>query len=137
MPPAFRVCALWILGLVAAGGCSGALSTADPGVPPPHGGTLVYFPDGTGVVEVVKKEGSDPISAEVSFYFFKDAWTPYKPAPASGVLVMDDSQKLSLQADGEALVTPTGPAFFRDRDVDGVLRIELGGETKQIPLGVR
>jgi hypothetical protein len=98
---------------------------------------LVSFPDGTGLVEIVRKSGPEPINSEVSFYFFTDAWTPYEPAPTAGVLVMGDGRKVSLHGDGEALVTPPGPVLFADGEVDGVLRVELDGETMQIPLGVR
>ena len=135
MSAGLRVCGLSILGLVV--GCGGALSTTDPGPPPPHGGTLVFFPDGTGLVEIVKKNGADSLASEISFYFFKDAWTSYEPAPGTGVLVMEDGREVSLVADGDALVTPSGPALFEDREVDGVLRVEFGAETKQIPLGIR
>lgn len=137
MSTALRACGCCVLALLVGGGCSDAPSTANPGEPPPHGGRLVFFRDGTGLIEVVKKEGTDPMTAEVSFYFFKEAYTPYEPTPESGVLVIDGTRKVSLQADGDALVTPTGPVLFADQDVDGVLSVELDGETRQIPLGLR
>jgi hypothetical protein len=118
-------------------GCGGRVSTANPGPPPPHGGRLILLPDGTGLIEVVKKKGTAPMTGEVSFYFFKDAYTPYEPAPESGILVIDDQRKVPLQADGDALVTSTGPVLFGDDDVDGVLSVELDGEPRQIPLGIR
>jgi hypothetical protein len=138
MSPGLRVLSFCsLLGLLFSGGCSSKISTADPGPPPPHGGTIVFFPDRSGVVEVVKKDGKEPMISEVSFYFFADAWTPYEPAPESGVLVLSDERTISLKADGDALVTPPGPPLFADGDVDGVLRVTIDGETRQIPLGVR
>src|SRR6516162_7529208 len=111
MSAGLRLCTLCFLGLVV--GCGRGISTADPGPEPPHGGTLVVLPDGSGVVEVVKKKGDSPITSEVAFYFFKDAsYTPFDPAPESGVLVIDAKWKVSLEADGDALITPTGPVLF-------------------------
>ena len=139
MSSAFRFCGFCLLGLmviVGCGGCGG-ISTADPGPPPPHGGTLVVLPDGTCLIEVVKKKGNEPITAEVTFYFYKDAYTPYDPAPTSGILILDDQRQVSLQIDGDALVTPSGPALFGDEEVNGVLSVEFDGEARQIPLRVR
>jgi hypothetical protein len=119
-------------------GCGGGVSTANPGPTPPHGGRLVRLPDGAGLIEVVKKKGTAPLTGEVSFYIYKDAYTPCDSAPETGLLVIDDQRKVSLQADGDALVTPTGPLLFGDEEeVDGVLCIELDGEARQIRLGIR
>ncbi len=137
MSPGLRICIVWIMAAVAGFGCSRAPSTDNPGEPPPHGGRLVFFADGTAFIEVVKKEGTAPITAEVSFYFFKDAYTPYEPAPKSGVLIIDGNREVPLDTDGDALATPTGPVLFADQDVDGVLSVELDGETRQFPLGMR
>ena len=137
MSPRLRICAFWFLGLMVCCGCGRKISTADPGEPPPHGGKLIFFPDGTALIEVVKKEGPPPITAEVSFYFFKDGYVPYEPAPQAGVLIISEKLKVPLQAQGEALVTPSGSALFEGNDVDGVLSVELDGETRQIPLGLR
>ena len=132
-----RVCALCLVGLVVGCGGSGSLSTANSGPLPPHEGTLVQFPDGRGLVEVVKKSGKAPITAEVSFYFYQNAYKPFENGPEAGFLVIDQKRRVSLQADGDALVTPTGPVLFANKDVDGVLSIELDGEPIQIPLGLR
>jgi hypothetical protein len=121
-----------------AGGCSKALSTDDPGDPPPHDGALIFLPGEGGIVEIVKKTGSEPMTAELYFYFYKDRnFNPFEPAPKTGVLVLADEQKIQLKADDDALVTPAGPALFADRPVDGVLSVELDGEKVNIPLGVR
>jgi hypothetical protein len=138
MPPRLGLGHIWFLGLVVACGCSRSQLTADPGEPPPHGGKLIFIPDGTALIEVVKKQGAAPITAEVSFYFYKEGgYEPYEPAPQSGVLVIDEKHKVPLQTDGNALVTPTGPVLFEGNDVDGVLSVELNGELRQIPLGLR
>ncbi len=137
MSIALRLCSLCTVVLVVACGCSRRVSTVDPGDPPPHGGTLLVLPDRSGMVEIVKKTGTAPIAAEVAFYFFSEGYAPCDPAPQSGYLLMDDQRKVQLVADGDALVTPTGPLLFEDRDVDGVLCVELDGETRHIPLGVR
>jgi len=137
MSPGLRVSRFWFMALVVGCGCNRSLSTADPGDPPPHGGRIVRFADGSGFIEVVKKEGPAPITAEVSFYFFKNAYTPYEPEPGSGVLMIDEKRRVPLRAEGDALVTPTGPVLFADQEVDGVLSIELGGKSRQVPLGMR
>jgi hypothetical protein len=98
---------------------------------------VIFFPDGSGCVEVVKKEGTYPISAELSFYFFTEGYVPYEPVPTSGLLVINKEQRIFLQAEGDALVTPTGPVLFGDQEIDGVLSVELDGEARQIPLGIR
>jgi hypothetical protein len=104
---------------------------------------IVTFPDGNGLLEVVKKEGasrSDSMTSEVSFYFFKSAFRPYSPAPTAGTLEVGQNKKLvkvALKAEGDALVTPPGPALFRGGDVDGSLTVELDGKPTTIPLGVR
>ena len=128
---------LCLLALIAVGGCSNAPSTADPGEPPPHDGALIFLPDDGGIVEIVKKTGSDPITAELSFYFYRDKrFTPFDPAPETGVLVIND-EKIKLSAHDDALVTPAGPALFAGKDLDGMISVELDGENVNIPLGVR
>jgi hypothetical protein len=122
-------------------GCGGgAPDTSNPGEPPPHGGTLIKLPGGTGLVEVVKKATSPSeksVTAEVSFYFFKSAYTPYSPSPSSGTLTPANGKKVELKLEGEALVTPPGPPLFKQGDPDGTLTVELDGSSKTIPLGVR
>ena len=120
-------------------GCGGGLSsTSDAG--PPHGGTLVLLPGGTGAVEIVKKAGdatSKEVSGEVAFYFLQPGNAPMSPAPASGKLTVG-KKAVTLKADGDSLVTPTGPRLLpTGPGLDGVLTVELGGKTLSIPLGVR
>ncbi len=134
-----RVAGLLCLGISL--GCgTGPPSTSDPGEPPPHGGVSIKLPGGTGLVEVVKKDSSassQSISSEVSFYFFKDAYTPYSPTPSAGTLTLASGKKVALRPEGDALVTPPGPALFKKGDVDGTLIVQLDGVNKTIPLGVR
>jgi hypothetical protein len=122
-------------------GCGGGPpSTSDPGKPPPHGGTLVNLPGGAGMVEVVHKGGSasaKSVTGEVSFYFFKDAYTPFSPSPSAGTLALANAKKVELKSEGETLVTPPGPPLFKTGAVDGTLTVQLDGTTKTIPLGVR
>lgn len=132
-----RVFGLCFLGMFVGCGGSSALSTANSGKLAPHGGTLFPLPDGQGRVEIVKKEGTAPITAEVSIYFYKQDSTPFNPAPTTGTLVLDDKRKVTLQADGDAMVTPAGPVLFGDRDVEGRLLIELEGRLVRIPIGMR
>lgn len=125
--------------LAALAGCGGAPSTSNPGLSPPHGGNLIQLPDGKGFVEVVSKPGAagkGPLTSEASFYFLKDSGTPFAPAPASGTLTVN-KKTVTLKSEGEALVTPTGPALFPKGDVDGVLTVELDGRAQSIPLGLR
>jgi hypothetical protein len=131
--------AVSVLCLGCALGCGGAPSTLNPGPPPPHGGAVVNLPGGAGLVEIVKKatSGSEKtVTSEVSFYFFKDAYTPFSPAPSSGTLTLANAKKVELTPEGEALVTPPGRPLFKG-DVDGTLTVQLDGSTKTIPLGVR
>ena len=79
--------------------------------------------------------GKVPLSGEVSFYFLKDMTTPFSPAPTSGTLAVG-KKKLTLKAEGEALVTPEGPPLFAKGDPDGTLSVELDGKTVNVPLGV-
>jgi hypothetical protein len=132
-----RVWSFLPLAVVLCGGCGRTASTDDPGPAPPHGGRLVFFPDGSGLVEVVKKEGAEPTTAEVSFYFYRDGFNPFDPAPESGTLVIDEKENVPLESDGEGLRTPAGPILFGNREVDGVLKVELDGEAITIPLGIR
>jgi hypothetical protein len=100
---------------------------------------LLALPGGKGQVEVVRKEGasgSAPVTAEVSFYFFKDAGTPYTPAPSAGTLTVG-KKTVALKPEGDALVTPIAPPLFPKGQLDGDLTIELDGKPTTIPLGVR
>src|SRR5262249_49631194 len=128
---------LWGI-LIGCGG--GAPSTSNPGPPPPHGGNLIALPGEKGYVEIVKKpagSGKAPLTAEVSFYFLKsDGTTPVSPAPAAGKLQVGNKD-VALQAEGDALVTPSGPPLFAKGDVDGLLSVELDGKAMKIPLGIR
>jgi hypothetical protein len=122
-------------------GCGeGALSTSNPGTPPPHGGELLALSDGRGFVEVVKKEaspGAGATTSELAFYFYKTPYTPFSPAPSSASLMLD-RKKVDLVPQGDALVTPPGPLLFaKGRDVEGVLSVDLAGNAVKIPLGVR
>jgi hypothetical protein len=120
-------------------GCGGGVpSTPNSGPPPPHGGNLVALPGGKGYVEVVKKDasGKAAVTAELSFYFMKDASTPISPAPSSGTLTVGD-KKFQLKAEGDGLVTPTGPPIFPKGGVDGTLSALVDGKTLNVPLGVR
>jgi hypothetical protein len=118
-------------------GCGDGVSTANPGEQPPHGGTLILLSDGSGMVEVVKKTGTSPMTAEVSFYFYSDAYSPYDPSPQKGVLQVSKQRSVTLIPQEDALVTPEGAVMFANRDVDGILTVELDGISRQIPLGMR
>jgi hypothetical protein len=128
-----------LLGILIGGG-GGAPSTSNPGPPPPHGGNLIALPGEQGYVEIVKKpagSGKAPLAAEVSFYFLKsDGTTPALPGPAAGKLHVGHKE-VALQAEGDALVTPSGPPLFAKGDVDGLLSVELDGKAMKIPLGIR
>jgi hypothetical protein len=140
MPRIMRLTGLFLLGLVT--GCGGGPpSTSDPGTPPPHQGNLVRILGGKGLVEIVQKKAvsaTEPMTGEVSFYFLKDdGQTPIAPAPAAGTLEVGQ-KKVALKPQGDALVTPSGPPLFAKTDgVDGVLKVELDGQSLAIPLGVR
>ena len=125
----FGLCFLGLVGLVA--GCGPTNSNK----PPPNGGEVIAVPGRKGFVEVVKKKGPSPITAEVSFYFYKDAFTPYDFPPESGVLLLEGNRKVALEVDGDALVTPTGPTLFEGRDVEGIVSVELNGDDVKIQLG--
>ena len=135
-----RVGCLVLIGISA--GCgNGAPSTANPGPAPPHQGNLTRMPGGRGYVEVVQKKAASAaqtMTGEVSFYFLKeDGKTPVSPSPAAGSLEVG-KKKVALKAEGDALVTPSGPPLFpRSGGVDGVLSVELDGKPVNIPLGVR
>lgn len=120
-------------------GCGNqSLSTADPGVEPPHEGTLFPLPAGKGFIEIVKKNGTSPISSEVSFYLYRDgSYTPYDSMPDSAVLLLDSNHSVKLKLVEDALVTPEGPVLFAKRDVEGLLRFELEGDSIQVVLGGR
>ena len=96
-------------------GCDSSHSlTANPGPPPPHGGKIMPLKGDQGFVEIVQKRASRPkdiMEEELAFYFYKDAYTPISPTPASGTLVVG-RKKITLKPSGEALVTPTGPGFW-------------------------
>ena len=138
MSTRFRVC--FFLSLVLILGCESENPTSNPGTPPPHGGNLVNLAGGKGFVEIVHKPTTDKkanVSEEVSFYFLKTMETPYSPAPTSGTFDVKKKKKVTLLAQGGALVTPPGPALCPGREVDGELTVELNGESIRIPLGVR
>jgi hypothetical protein len=132
-----RASSILFLGILI--GCGGgAPDTSNPGEAPPHGGVVMNLPGGSGLIEIVKKDvppSQANVTAEVAFYFFKKAYTPFSPNPSSGTLTVGD-KKVDLKADGEALVTPPGPPLFKG-GVDGTLTVELEGTSKSIPLGVR
>ncbi len=115
-------------------GCSSKIDLSNPGTPPPHGGTFLPIPNGTGYVEVVKGKPGGP---EVAFYFFKDAKTPFSPGPTFGTLSVSDKFKVTLKAEGDGLVTPSAPPVFKDGEPKGNLFVELEGKKVLIPLGVR
>lgn len=120
-------------------GCGQGSLTSDPGTPPPHGGRLVRLPGNQGFLEIVKTGGAPGKSnkvEKVEFYLLKDMATPFSPAPSSATLTVG-KKKTDLRVDGDALVTPGGPAVFGKGDVDGVLSVEVDGKAMNIPLGVR
>lgn len=125
--------------IVHAFGCgSQSISTKNPGQEPPHEGMLIPMPAGKGFVEVVKKTGTAPISAELTFYLYRDGnYTPFDSAPESPVLVLDSKNSVKLKVVDDALVTPEGPVLFGKRDVEGLLRFELEGDSIQVVLGGR
>ncbi len=134
--PVFWCFGVVILGIAIGCGSDGRIGNAGP--PPPHGGSLLPILKGKSFVEIVKKDGKSPMSSEVAFYFYKNAaYAPYTPEPDSGTLTVGKNKKITLKADGGGLVTPEGPVLFANRDVEGVLMVELGGEDAKIELGVR
>lgn len=126
-------------------GCGGGLRELDPGDPAPHGGEMILMRDDRGVIEVVKKNVTEqPVTAELSFYFYKDPkenggkpYGPWDSVPESGVLLIGKNQKIDLVVSDDALVTPTGPALFAKKEIGGELSIKIDGETMLIPLEVR
>ncbi len=136
---AFRSIVIFALisGFVA--GCgSGGVSTKNAGIEPPHDGLLVPLPDGKSWVEIVKKEGSAPITSEVAFYFYRNGnYDPFENPPESGVLEIDSKRKVNLQLEEDALVTPSGAVLFANRPVEGALLVELEGREMKIMLGLR
>ena len=60
-------------------------------------------------------------------------------AQFNGVIYDDSAVRIAAITDGEgdALVTPPGPALFKTGDVDGTLIVQLDGVNKSISLGVR
>lgn len=136
MGPVTKLCFPSLLCLML--GCgSESLSTADSGTPPPHEGELVPIVNSKGLIEVVKKTGKAPIESEVSFYFYQDQkYTPFDALPEKGTFEFNN-RKVELTANDDALVTPKGPVLFANRDVEGVLTVELDGEAKRIPIGLR
>ncbi len=132
---------LLLLGLgLGISGCGGGPTTLPETTPPPHQGNVFSIPNHTEKVEVVQKPAASknaPMTGEVSFYFLnKDGKTTIAP-PTSGTLELG-KKKVELRTEGEALVTPSGPALFAGTGgVDGVLKVELDGKPATIPLGVR
>lgn len=120
-------------------GCTKDNSTAVK-PPPPHGGSLIAIPDNNGFVEIVKKPiaGKETsVSGEMKFYFFKDEFTPFTPAPTTATLTCGKNKTVTLKPDGDALVTPDGPPLFDGGEPDGTLSVQLGGKNLSVPLGVR
>lgn len=116
-------------------GCGGGKPSMDyAGEPPPHGGSLTAMPGELGYVEVVKGKAGAP---EYSFYFLKDTKTPYSPAPTSALLEVNAKKRVELKAEGDHLVTPTGPVLFPDGDVSGTMTVTLDGKEVRIPFGLR
>jgi hypothetical protein len=114
----------WVLFLGLTAGCGGGMpDLSNSGEPPPHGGTLKSLPGGTELVEIVKKDtpaSQKSVTSEVSFYFFKNAYTPLSRNPSSGMLTLVNKKKVELKAEG-----------------DGTLTVQLDGKTRTIPLGDR
>jgi hypothetical protein len=134
--PRFRVASFAIL--LACCACN--RSSNDPGPPPPHGGSIINLPNGAGIVEVVTKpapKGTASVTSELALYFYKDAFTPYSPAPNTGTLTLGPAKKVTLNADGGGLVTPPGPPLFANGEVDGSVTVDLDGKAQTIPLGLR
>jgi hypothetical protein len=124
--------------MVAVGGCGGT-GALDGGSKPPHDGELITIPGGKGYVEVITKKASSPktpLDGELTFYFLKDASTPRSPAPSTGTLKVGKSE-VTLASQGDALVTPKGPPLLQKGTLDGRLKVDLDGQTVNIPLGVR
>jgi hypothetical protein len=132
-------CLSLIIMLSVRAGCVG-LPLWDEGPPPPHGGSLHKLPDGTGFIEIVKKEtgaGATEVTGEVSFYFLKDLTTPFSPSPSTGTLTVG-KKVVTLKSEGDGLVTPPGPRLMpKGAALDGTLSVDLDGKTVTIPLGVR
>jgi hypothetical protein len=97
------------------------------------------LPDKAGIVEIVKKPGTEPTTGEVSFYFYTgESFTLFDPVPKAGILVLGNKQEIKLESNGEGLATPEGPVLFPDGEVDGTLTVQLeDGDKLVVPLGVR
>ncbi len=137
MKPIARATLLW--GTIAAVSGCGGTGALDGGPKPPHDGELITLPGGKGYVEVVTKKAASPktpLDGELSFYFLKDASTPLSPAPSTGTLKVGKSE-VKLESQGDALVTPKGPPLLQKGNLDGLLKVDLDGQTVNIPLGVR
>jgi hypothetical protein len=138
-----RISVVCLLGLLI--GCGGGLRELDPGDPAPHGGEMILLRDDRGVMEVVQKKVTEqPVKGEISFYFYKDPkdnggkpFAPWDSMPESGFLMVGKNQKVDLIVDDDALITPSGPALFAKKEIDGQLSINIDGETLVIPLEVR
>jgi hypothetical protein len=120
-------------------GCGG-FSTSNPGPPPPHGGNIHVLPGDLGLLEIVQKPTNrkdTSVTSEVTFYFYKDAFTPISPTPTKGVLIYGRNAQVMLKPEGDALATPPGPPLFPGKEVDGELSVELEGKTTKLPLAVR
>ena len=138
-----NVCACLLMLLVlspVSSGCGGSGTPTDSGPPPPHSGSLVTLPGGSGFVEIVKKDApldAKEINGELAFYFLNAGNTPMSPAPTSGTLTVG-KKAVTLKAEGDGLVTPAGPRILpKGGGLDGVLAVELDGKKLNIPLGVR
>jgi hypothetical protein len=127
-----------VLVAMLAGGCGGS-PTMSSGPAPPHQGHLITLPGGKGYVEVVKKDAASTkaaLTAEESFYFLKEGATPLSPAPSGGIFTVG-TKTVTLQSEGDALITPNGPPLLPKGGLDGVLAVELNGQAIKIPVGVR
>jgi hypothetical protein len=122
-----RVVAPCVLALLIGCGSGGSPRLDESGPGTPHGGELIPMPGGKGFVEIVAK------GKGASFYFLKDASTPFSPAPTAGVLNVG-SKKITLKSEGEGLAVPDGTAAFVKGTADGILSVELDGKPVNIPL---
>ncbi len=121
-------------------GCGPKDGTYAVKLPPPHGGNFVVIPGNKGLVEVVKKANTGKetsITGELTFYFFKDEATPYKPGPTTGTLTYGKNNTVTLKLEGDGLTTPEGPSLFKGGEPDGTLSAYIDGKSVMVPLGVR
>ena len=113
------------------------VDTSYAGKEPPHQGELVPLPGAKGYVEVVAKPGAGKTGPEYSFYFLKENYQEFSPAPSTGTLKVGKATATLKPGDGGALVTPPGQGVPAKAGLDGDLSVELDGKPVVIPLGVR